>query len=133
MKRTVLVVALALAFGVGGVVRSYGQRGNGHKDDDRGRSDEHSKIQIGYAIAPVSLNVRGKNPALVGLGSYIVNAQADCAGCHSNPTYAAGGDPHLGEPEVISAATYLSGGGNLFGPFVPRNLTPNTAQGCLPD
>ena len=48
---------------------------------------------------PVSL--KGKNPSLVGLGSYIVNAQADCNGCHGNPTFAPGGDPHLGQPEVI--------------------------------
>jgi hypothetical protein len=88
-------------------------------------ASESSKIQIGFAIAPVPLDMRGKNPALVGLGSYIVNGQSDCAGCHSNPTYADGGDPHLGQPEQISVSTYLSGGGDLFGPFVPRNLTPN--------
>ena len=29
--------------------------------------------------------------------------------------------------QQISQDTYLSGGGNLFGPFVPRNLTPNAA------
>jgi hypothetical protein len=101
-------------------VRSQGQGNAGGND-----STEASKIQIGFAIAPVPLNMSGKNPALVGLGSYIVNAQADCAGCHSTPTYAEGGDPHLGQPEQISVSTYLSGGGDLFGPFVPRNLTPN--------
>lgn len=89
---------------------------------------EGSKIQIGLAIAPVPLNMAGRNPALVGLGSYIVNAQGDCAGCHSSPQYAPGGDPHLGQPAMTNQATYLSGGGALFGPFVPRNLTPN-AQG----
>ena len=50
-----------------------------HADDD----DTGSKIKIGFAIAPVPLNLAGKNRALVGLGSYIVNAQADCNGCHS--------------------------------------------------
>lgn len=89
---------------------------------------ENSKIRIGYAIAPVPLDLKGKNPALVGLGSYIVNAQSDCAGCHSFPHYAPGGDPHLGEPEQENQATYLSGGADFFGPFVPRNLTPD-AQG----
>lgn len=92
-----------------------------------GGGGEGSKIQIGFAIAPVPLDLRGRNPALVGLGSYIVNAQADCAGCHSTPQYAPGGNPHLGQPEEINQATYLSGGGDLFGPFVPRNLTPNAA------
>ncbi len=71
---------------------------------------EGSKIRIGFDIAPVPLDMDGKNPALVGLGSYIVNAQGDCAGCHSDPTYAPGGDPHLGQPEQISVETYLSGG-----------------------
>ena len=34
-----------------------------------------SRIQIGYEIAPVELNLKGLNPAPVGIGSYIVNAQ----------------------------------------------------------
>lgn len=90
-----------------------------------GDGSEGSKIQIGFAIAPVPLDTQGRNPALVGLGSYIVNAQADCAGCHSTPQYAEGGDPHLGQPEMTNQDSYLSGGSPLFGPFVPRNLTPN--------
>jgi hypothetical protein len=88
---------------------------------------EASKIRIGFDIAPVPLDMERKNPALVGLGSYIVNAQGDCAGCHSDPTFADGGNPHLGQPEAISVATYLSGGSGNFGPFVPRNLTPNSS------
>lgn len=91
-------------------------------------ASEASKIQIGYAIAPVPLDLKGKNPSLVGLGSYVVNAQSDCAGCHSFPQYAEGGNPHLGQPEVTNQATYLSGGADFFGPFVPRNITPD-AQG----
>jgi len=96
----------------------------------QGASDEHSKIQAGYALiqqAGIPTNLKGKNPALVGLGSFIVNAQADCNGCHGNPTYAPGGDPHLGQPEVIDLNGYLIGGAPLFGPFLPRNLTPNGA------
>ena len=53
---------------------------HGRADSDDG---EASKIQIGFAIAPVHLNLHGKNRSLVGLGSYIVNAQGDCNGCHS--------------------------------------------------
>ena len=97
----------------------------------QGASDEHSKIQAGYALiqkAGLELNLKGKNPSLVGLGSYIVNAQADCNGCHGNPTYAPGGDPHLGQPEVTDVNGYLIGGNPLFGPvLLPRNLTPNGA------
>ena len=54
-------------------------------------------------IAPVPLNLRGKNPALVGLGSYLVNAVGGCNDCHTNPPYATGGDPHLGQPKVVNA------------------------------
>jgi hypothetical protein len=42
--------------------------------------------------------------------------------------YSPGGNPFLGQPEVINQAGYLAGGADLFGPFVPRNLTP-TAEG----
>jgi len=37
--------------------------------------NDESKIKEGFAIAPVPLNLAGKDRALVGLGSYIVNAQ----------------------------------------------------------
>ena len=82
-----------------------------------------SHIQRGAAIAPVPLNMNGLNPALVREGSYIVNAQGGCNDCHTVPSYAAGGDPFLGQPEVINEACYLAGGA-AFGPFVSRNLTP---------
>jgi len=103
-----------------------------HADDD----DNESKIQVGFAIAPVPLNLDGKNRALVGLGSYIVNAQGDCNGCHSaGPVteFAPGGNPYFGQPTKIDPATYL-GGGRDFGPFpgagpfphiISRNLTPD--------
>jgi len=87
-------------------------------------SDEHSKIQIGYAIAPVPLDLKGKNRALVGLGSYIVNGAGACNGCHTSPPFAEGGNPFLGQPTQVNASKYLSGG-IAFGPFVSRNLTPN--------
>jgi len=99
-------------------------------------NDGGSRIQEGFAIAPVQLNLNGKNRALVGLGSYIVNAQADCNGCHSPGPganeYLPGGNPYRGQPKIINPATYL-GGGRDFGPVVPggsahiisRNLTPD--------
>jgi hypothetical protein len=90
--------------------------------------DALSKIQRGFAIAPVNLNLRGKNRALVGLGSYIVNAAGDCNGCHFGPAgeYADGGNPFQGERKVVNQAAYLAGGTPLFGPvLIPRNLTPD--------
>jgi len=82
-----------------------------------------SKIQQGADLAPVPLNMKGLNPALVRQGSYIVNAQGGCNDCHTAPSYAAGGDPFAGEQEQINVPCYLAGGG-VFGPFVSRNITP---------
>jgi hypothetical protein len=83
-----------------------------------------SEVQRGLAIAPVKLNLRGKNRSLVGKGSYIVNAQGGCNDCHTFPSYAEGGDPFQGQPEQINADHYLAGG-TPFGPFTSRNLTPD--------
>jgi hypothetical protein len=88
-----------------------------------GQAQGDSQIQRGYELAPVPLDIRGLNPALVGLGSYIVNAQGGCNDCHTAPSYAPGGDPFQGQPEIINAAGYLAGG-VPFGPFTSRNLTP---------
>ncbi|MFN3649228.1 MAG: cytochrome C [Armatimonadota bacterium] len=82
------------------------------------------EVKRGLKIAPVPLNLKGKNKALVGKGSYIVNAQGGCNDCHTNPSYAPGGNPFAGEPEQINADHYLAGG-QQFGPFVSRNLTPD--------
>ena len=90
--------------------------------------DAESKIQKGFAIAPVDLNLVGKNRALVGLGSYLINAAGDCNGCHQGPAgeFAPGGNPYLGQPKRVNTAAYLAGGDALFGPvFLPRNLTPD--------
>ncbi len=81
------------------------------------------QIAIGYKIAPVPLNLAGRDPFLVGWGSYTVNAVAGCNDCHTNPPFAAGGNPYLGQPKKVNAAGYL-GGGVGFGPFTSRNITP---------
>ncbi|MGH7780850.1 MAG: cytochrome C [Candidatus Binataceae bacterium] len=85
-----------------------------------------SRAKIGYKINPVSpLNLSHKDPNLVGLGSYWVNAMAGCNDCHSAAPYASGGNPFLGQPKKINSATYLNGG-MCFGPFESRNITPDT-------
>lgn len=89
---------------------------------------EHHRINTGFRISPVPLHFNRKNRDLVGLGSYIVNAQGGCNDCHTNPPYADGGDPHLGQPEKINAEHYLAGG-MMFGPFVSRNITPDLDHG----
>lgn len=112
---TVVVLGGTLAFSVTGTAAN-------------GDDDSQSKIQRGFSIAPVPLNLAGKNRALVGLGSYLVNGAGDCNGCHHGPAgeYAPGGDPFQGQPAVVNQAAYLAGGTPLFGPvFLPRNLTPD--------
>jgi len=88
------------------------------------QADEAARVQRGYQIAPVPLHLRGRDRTLVGLGSYIVNAQGGCNDCHTNPSYAEGGDPHQGEPEHINTEGYLAGG-QQFGPFTSANITPD--------
>ena len=84
-----------------------------------------SEVQRGLAIAPVQLNLRGKNRSLVGKGSYLVNAGGGCNDCHTNPSYVEGGNPFLGEPEQINTQHYLAGG-TPFGPVLrSRYLTPD--------
>src|ERR1700693_2637279 len=87
-----------------------------YADDDR--RDDHSKdaiaqsvVQQGFDASPIpkdQLNFKGKDPYLVGLGAYLVNAAADCSGCHSFPRFLVKGDtagsnpgfndPYLGVP-----------------------------------
>jgi hypothetical protein len=120
-----------------------------HADE---RGSDQSLAEIGLRIAPVELNLTDKDPTLVGLGSFIVNAQADCNGCHtSSPTgaeYGSNNNPFLLPPfnrkpwKVV--AQYYLGGGQSFGPagagvssgpyyagpgngplVISRNLTPD--------
>ena len=104
--------------------------------DDHGWDDDWGRIRKGFEIAPVPLNLEGKNLKLVGLGSYIVNAVGSCDDCHSTgpaAEYAPGGNPYFkgNPPKVINQSVYL-GGGRSFGSLIPgtpeivsRNLTPD--------
>jgi hypothetical protein len=88
---------------------------------------ENSEVRTGLKIAPVALNLENKDIHLVGLGSYIVNAQSSCADCHSCPTYALGGNPYLGQKKQFNTGSYLAGGAP-FGPvIVSRNITPDAS------
>ena len=105
---------------------------------DNGTSDEEQLIHIGYEIAPVPLNLDGKNSEqrrLVGLGSFIVNAQADCNGCHTaggppNFNYANNDNPYFSgvqAPGKIDPGSYLAGGTD-FGAALP----PSAVVGGFP-
>ena len=118
-------------------------------DDENDRIKEAAILQ-GFALSPIpkdQLNLRGKNPYQVGLGSYLVSA-GDCTGCHSFPrTLRPGGtptnmsgqgsDPRYGDPFVDGAQSltgqlkanfnvkHFMAGGRCFGPIQARNLTPD--------
>jgi hypothetical protein len=62
---------------------------------------------------------------MVGYGSYLVNAIGGCNDCHTNPSYDPTGDPFKGMTTKINTAGYL-GGGQAFGPFTSRNITPDS-------
>jgi hypothetical protein len=90
---------------------------DGRKDPDDG-AGRKARAQQGLAISPVPLSLEGKTgreTMLIGLGSYIVNAASDCAGCHSTPAgFLSGGNPF-----------FLPGGQVVW----TRNLTPDAATG----
>ncbi len=116
----VIWLAVCLIFAALAVDRIEADDSDSDSDSD---SDGNNRVQQGLAIAPLPLNLQGRKRGLVGLGSYIVNAVADCNGCHTvnfDP-YVPGNNPFLDGTELIDPAKYLVGG-SAFGPFITRNL-----------
>lgn len=123
-------LALVIMFALLSPRSSRADNGNGNGNNDEER------VKIGLAITPVKLNLKGLDRDLVGLGSYIVNAQASCNDCHTlsaQAEYSYPNIPYFGQkPTVVNPAVYL-GGGNDFGPvagagtpdIISRNLTPD--------
>ena len=103
-------------------------------DNDRNRDELEREVEIGFRISPVKLNLKDKDPERVGLGSYIVNAQAGCNDCHTCPSYAPKHNPFpppfgVSGDGQINSANYMAGG-IAFGPPPPvgvisANLTPD--------
>jgi hypothetical protein len=139
LLKTLGVITVFAAIILAGMVNS--SKRVGARDADTSDQREESRVRRGFEIAPVTLKLEGRNRALVGLGSYIVNAVGDCNGCHSAGTateFVPGSNPYQFSPQesgkqAINTATYL-GGGRDFGPFgappqIPhlysRNLTPD--------
>src|ERR1700676_52561 len=97
-----------------------------HRVRAEDESESDAKLaEIGLKIAPPFINMKGKDPTLVGLGSFIVHGQADCNGCHgSDPAneYVGNANPYflspLNQPAQFNQAAYLNGGQN-FGPVGP--------------
>ena len=61
---------------------------------DKENEHSQSRVRQGLEIAPVPLDLAGKNRGLAGMGSYLVNAAGSCADCHSCPTYTPGHNPY---------------------------------------
>ena len=142
----VILPAIALLV-VAGRTGVHAQNANSTSQNNNGAQDEKQMIRIGLAVAPVPLNLAGKDKKdqnLVGLGSYIVNVTGDCNGCHSagpateflpngNPyTRQVPNGPYTGVAQT-NTQWYL-GGGRDFGGFpaptsplhiISRNLTPD--------
>lgn len=117
----VLIVGVCLTAGIGIAKQTK------NKPPDK----SESQIQKGYAIAPVPLDLKGKNPALVRLGSYYVNALGGCNDCLTCPSYS--NDPYSnGPPAEINSENYLAGG-VPFGPTIVSKTSPLTRRDCRQD
>lgn len=85
---------------------------------------DEAAAQKGLQISPVQVNLEGRDRNQVGYGSYLVNAVGGCNDCHTNPSYKPEGDPFKGLAKAVNTAGFM-GGGNAFGPFLSRNITPS--------
>jgi hypothetical protein len=87
------------------------------------------RIEKGFAISPVPLNLQGRDRDLVGLGSYLVNAIGACNDCHTCPPYAPGHNPYKGGDGQINATNYLAGGTRFTLRITSRDITPDLQSG----
>lgn len=122
-RRLISLSIAAAALFAAASIRMYASDDNDNDNDERFEQLEKSRIEQGFKIAPVPLDLHNKNRDLVGLGSYFVNAVGGCNDCHTQPSYLPGGDPFMGQPKMVNAKNYLAGG-QQFGPFTSRNITP---------
>lgn len=136
-----LALVTMVMVGVGAIV---GQRGGPPQSSNLDRSLQGLKTAQAYGI---TLNLQGKDPLVVGLGSYFVNGPGDCNGCHhaqdignewtSSPYDYCPPTSTTECPKQVNVSAYLGGGSN-FGPicltepspFEPPS-TPGT-EGCAP-
>ncbi len=122
MKRILASAAVVGLFATVTIISNSPLKGddNDRNRGDREREDEGElEVQTGFRIVPpnIKLNLKGKDIKLVGLGSYIVNAQGGCNDCHTCPSYAPGHNPFPPPVGVsgdgqINSANYMAGGVN---------------------
>jgi hypothetical protein len=102
-----------------------------HPEAFKESSSDYLRSIVGLRLAPVQLNIGNRDPMLVGLGSYLVNQAGGCNDCHTNPSFAPGHNPYLGQPAQVNTDGYLAGGH----PFpaddgetvIPPNITPDSS------
>ena len=130
MKPNVVVGIVASVFVLSLGMAILGAADSPSRDDES--DDAASRIQAGFNYASaqgITLNLKGKNRALVGLGSYLVNAAGGCNDCHTAPPFTVDPYAFLGAPKQININCYLAGG-TPFGPPanpatpVSRDITP---------
>jgi hypothetical protein len=101
------------------------------RETGNSQGEDNSRILVGFEYVRdqhIMLDLRHKNRALVGLGSYLVNAVGGCNDCHTAPPYTKDPYAFLGAPKQINNECYLAGG-TPFGPPGPdtpvsRDITP---------
>ena len=113
--------------GVAGDAGPAGARGPSGHDGDAGPQGPEGRTLVlteraakGLELSPVSLSTQGMSSdelEQIGTGSYLVNAVADCGGCHNSPQqkFLAGG-----------ASFPLDSSGHVV---YTRNLTPDATTG----
>jgi hypothetical protein len=129
MRPKIIIGVVALLF-VGSAGRAiltadHDQHDHGRPGEISDRDDD-PRVKTGFKYAHdqgIKLDLQHKDRDVVGLGSYLVNAVGGCNDCHTAPPYTK--DPYagLGAPKQINNACYLAGG-QTFGPFVSRDITP---------
>jgi hypothetical protein len=85
VKRVLIALTTGATFAVVLCVGSLSGVLRAQADDDDA-DGEQFKIRRGFEIAPVPLNLEGKNRHLVGLGSYLVNGVGHCRSCRGPRT-----------------------------------------------
>jgi len=134
------IAIAAVLYGSAARADEYSRDDQQSRDDQYSRANEYSQILRGYEIISeifpkkTKLNFTGKDLALVGLGSYLVNSTG-CNDCHTHPNWAPGHNPYMtGQKKQINTAAYLSGGRQFFksdGTLLTTsvNITPDKVTG----
>jgi len=132
--KTTGVITAFVAIIAAGMVNSF-ETVRAHDDDDD--EGEEAKMIEDFRSRRFPLDLLGKNRKLVGLGSYIVNAQSGLAMAAirraQQMNYAANGNPYFGQEQVVNVNHLPRWRQRLrsvswAGPFphiISRNLTPD--------